>query len=444
MLELVTSGLAGMWLGAAGVDSSQISPAQSVTWQGVPWLVSVQPVEPEIERTIERYISTLKAQGLDPNSQALWLGTNGTNAIDRQSKKLFPVASLTKTATTLAALKTWGLDKRFDTLLSTTGKIEGGVLTGDLVVQGGGDPLFVWEDGIAIGRQLAKLGINKIQGNLVVVGNFHMNYKADPQVAGNLLKQALAGNNLPADIKAWIDKDVNVVGLAKSNDVKMGAAKIEITGNAIVAAAPLLDTAPLLQHQSLSLVAILRQMNLYSNNEIAQILADAVGGAGKVMDIAAATADFPRTEIQLANGSGLGTQNQISGRAVGRIFRTIDRLVQPASLTIGDLFPVAGFDRTGTLKDRNLPAGVTMKTGTLNEVSALTGVLPTRDRGLVWFTIINKGTQIAKLRQQQDTLLQDLLKTWGKVTPPPATARHDRTPAYFGDPARDRILISNK
>jgi serine-type D-Ala-D-Ala carboxypeptidase/endopeptidase (penicillin-binding protein 4) len=74
-------------------------------------------------------------------------------------------------------------------------------------------------------------------------------------------------------------------------------------------------------------------------------------------------------------------------------------------------------------------------------VSALGGVLPTRDRGLVWFTIVNKGSQIAKLRQQQDVLLQTLLKEWGEVTPTPlVVTRTDRPPAYFGDPARNLAI----
>jgi serine-type D-Ala-D-Ala carboxypeptidase/endopeptidase (penicillin-binding protein 4) len=61
-----------------------------------------------------------------------------------------------------------------------------------------------------------------------------------------------------------------------------------------------------------------------------------------------------------------------------------------------------------------LPVGTTIETGTLNEVSALSGVMPTRDRGLVWFVIINKGSQIGALRQQQDLLLQALAKEWGQ------------------------------
>jgi serine-type D-Ala-D-Ala carboxypeptidase/endopeptidase (penicillin-binding protein 4) len=442
MLELVSSGLMGVWLNAAGVDTKNLSPAEFAAWQGMPWVTSAQPIEPSINGTIDRYFATLKAQGLDPNAQAVWLRTDSMQAFDRRSHIPVPVASLTKTATSLAALATYGLEKRFDTFFSSTGKVKNGVLVGDLIVQGGGDPLFVWEDAIEIGRRLQELGIRQVQGNLLIVGNFHMNYKSDPQTAGNLLKQGLGGENLPSELKAWIDKDVNVVKLPEGGGIKQAKpAPLAITGQAIVTTAPPANATPLIRYQSLKLVEIVRQMNIYSNNEIAQILADSVGGAEKVMDIAAVAAQFPRNEIQLVNGSGLGEQNQISPRAVGQIFRTLHQIVQPAGLTIGDLFPVAGGVKIGTLKDRNLPAGVTMKTGTLNAVSALTGVLPTRDRGLVWFTIVNKGWQIPKLRQQQDVFLQDLLKTWGAVKPPLATARHDRSPAYFGDPNRSQILL---
>jgi serine-type D-Ala-D-Ala carboxypeptidase/endopeptidase (penicillin-binding protein 4) len=100
-------------------------------------------------------------------------------------------------------------------------------------------------------------------------------------------------------------------------------------------------------------------------------------------------------------------------------------------------------EQLGTLKDRKLPVGTTIKTGTLNEVSALSGVMPTRDRGLVWFVIINKGSQIGALRQQQDLLLQALAKEWGEITPAPlVVSRHDPSVEYFGDIDRNVAIVS--
>jgi D-alanyl-D-alanine carboxypeptidase/D-alanyl-D-alanine-endopeptidase (penicillin-binding protein 4) len=443
MLQLVSSGLVGMWLNMAGVDPTTTNPAQTFTWQGLSWLNPPTAVEPTVSKTIEQYLQSLKSQGLDPSKQAIWLRTDTTQLIDQNGNIPVPAASLTKTATTLAALKTWGLERRFDTFISTTGKIEGGVLEGDLVVQGGGDPLFVWEDAIAVARDLQTLGINRIAGNLVIAGNFHMNYKADPQIAGELFKQGLAGQNLPPDLLAWIDRDVNVVKLPKAKTaLSTKAPQIPIGGQILITPTPPTNTTPLIRHQSLTLLDIVRQMNIYSNNEVAQILADNLGGAEKVMAIAASTANFPPTEIQIINGSGLGTENRLSPRAVCQIFRTLHQMVQPLNLTIGDLFPVSGVEKTGTMKDRNMPTGTVMKTGTLNEVSALGGVLPTEDRGLVWFVIVNKGTQISKLRQEQDRLLQNLVAQWGKPQPLPlAVSRQDHHPAYFGDPDRNQIIL---
>lgn len=439
MLELVSSGLVGMWLTVAGVNSPAVTPAQAVTWQGMAWLNPPKPVEQKIESIVDRYLQTLKTQGLNLQQQAIWLQTNSNLLIDRNGTIPVPAASLTKTATSLAAISTWGLNKQFDTIISTNGKINQGTLIGDLVIKGGGDPLFVWEDGISLAQSLNKLGISRVSGNLIVVDKFHMNYKADPQTAGALLKQALTGINLPPALLNTEFKDVNIVKLPTAPTTTITRRpQVQIAGTVIVATELPTEVTPLIRHQSLPLIDIVRQMNIYSNNEIAQILADSLGGAAQVMKIVSTTAKFPPAEIQLINGSGLGVQNRLSPRAVAQIFRTLHQQLQPDNLNLADVFPVAGAEYIGTLKERNLPAGTTIKTGTLNEVSALGGVFPTRDRGLVWFVIVNKGTQIAKLRQQQDFLLQSLTKEWGAVTPTPLVVKkHDRPPAYFGDPDRN-------
>ena len=441
MLQLVSSGLMGMWLNLAGVSATPATPAQAVTWQGLSWLTLPKPVEPKIETTIAQYLQTLKAQGLDPQQQSIWLRTDNNLLIDRNGTIPVSAASLTKAATSLAVIKTWGLEKQFETIVSANGKIINGILVGDLIVKGGGDPLFVWEDAIALAASLNQLGINNVSGNLIVVDKFHMNYKADPQKAGELLKQALTGINLPPALLNTDFKDVNIVKLPTA-PAALPKSQVKIAGKVLVMSAPPTVITPLIRHRSLPLIDIVRQMNIYSNNEIAQILADSVGGAPQVMKIVSTTANFPPAEIQLINGSGLGVQNRLSPRAVCQIFRTLHQTLQPVNLNLADIFPVAGAESIGTLKERNLPAGTTIKTGTLNEVSALAGVLPTRDRGLVWFVVINKGSQISTLRQQQDILLQALLKEWGTVTPTPlVVTKHDRPPAYFGDPARNIAIV---
>ena len=443
MLQLISSGLAGMWLNLSGVNPQMVSPSQVTSWQGLPWLNPPKPVEAGVNKIVDEYVQALKVAGLDPQKQEIWLRTEGNVLIDRNGTIPVPSASLTKTATSLAALATWGANKRFITSISASGKIAGGVLDGDLIVEGGGDPLFVWEDAIAIAQSLNQLGIKKVSGNLIIVGNFYMNYKSNPQKAGELLKQALTGVNLPSTLLNTEFKDVNIVKLATAPG--MSGAKLPqvlIAGQIQVTIAPSSPIISLIKHESLLLSEIIKQMNIYSNNEIAEMLATGVGGAEAVMKIVSKSSKFPISEIQLINGSGLGVENKLSPRAVCQIFRALQQTLQLANLTLPDIFPVAGGESLGTLKDRNLPVGTTIKTGTLNEVSALGGVLPTRDRGLVWFVIVNRGSQIAQLRQQQDRLLHSLLKEWGEVTPTPlAVTKKDDAPAYLGDPKRNSIVL---
>ncbi|MCX7594606.1 MAG: D-alanyl-D-alanine carboxypeptidase, partial [Fischerella sp.] len=125
---------------------------------------------------------------------------------------------------------------------------------------------------------------------------------------------------------------------------------------------------------------------------------------------AAQMARIPESEIQLINGSGLGVENRISARAACAMLMAIQREALAHGLNLADLFPTSGFDQRGTLHARHIPAATVIKTGTLNDVSALAGVMPTRDRGLVWFAIINRGPYVPTFRSEQDKFLQRLLQ----------------------------------
>ncbi len=446
MFDLLASGVANEWLQTNKILPPKYDPVPIVsTWQGLPLLNPPLAADIPLQKAIDQYLIGLKAMGLNPAQQGIWLQTDSVPLVNQQANVPLPAASLTKSATTLAALKTWGFNKRFDTKIAKlpSSKIQGDTLVGDLVIEGAGDPLFVWEDAQALAHTLNKMGIKQISGNLQIVGNFAMNYQQDPQKAGELLKQGLSGATLAQSLTAEQLKDVNVIQSQTAKLSNLGKFQVKVAGSVLVATEMPQNAEVIIQHRSLPLPDIIREMNIYSNNEIAQMLADSVGGHEKVMEIAANAAEFTPGEIQLINGSGLGVQNQIAPHAASQIFRAIHRLAKTQNLTVADLFPASGTDSKGSMLDRKMPVGTTVKTGTLNEVSALTGALPTRDRGLVWFTIINRGTQIPQLRQQQDRLLQTLQTNWGQPTVSPwGIARHNITPPYLGDPERNEIIIN--
>ena len=75
------------------------------------------------------------------------------------------------------------------------GTIENGVLMGDLIVEGGDDALFVWEEAIALGNTLEQMGISRVTGDLIVTNGFSMNFESNSQQSGQWLKESLNSAN---------------------------------------------------------------------------------------------------------------------------------------------------------------------------------------------------------------------------------------------------------
>ena len=440
MLELFSSGLISLWLDMAGLYRPAVSGGNAIATlfgQETPW--AVLPGIPDVaaQITLQRYLEGLTRKGLAVTSQGVWLQSGAQFLASNQGTTPLPAASLTKIATSLASLETWGPDHQFETLISATGPIQNGAVEGDLVIQGGGDPLVVWEEAIALGNELNRIGITKVTGNLVLTGDFLMNFETKPEKAGALLKQALNANSWSGEVTDQYQK--LPTGTPRPHVAIAGEVQAVSYGADLLPKQILL-----LRHRSLPLSHILKLMNIYSNNVIAESLANSLGGAAVVAQQAALAADVPQAEIQLKNGSGLGTENQISPRAICAMFATIQRYLQFRNRTIADLFPIAGRDG-GTIDTRKIPPDAVVKTGTLNDVSALAGVLPTRKRGFVWFVMINRGTDLDDLRDRQDQLLQALIKQWGTVaTRPPALSPASTRPltALLGASDRTEIVRS--
>ncbi|NER26673.1 MAG: D-alanyl-D-alanine carboxypeptidase, partial [Symploca sp. SIO1C4] len=146
---------------------------------------------PETQQQIQQYLNDLAAKGFGKEKQGVWMQTGDTLLTNHQGTVPLSAASITKVATTLVALETFGPDYQFVTQIGATGPIEDGVLQGDLVIEGGEDPFFIWEEAIALGNTLNEMGIKRVTGNLVVIGKFYMNFATDTLTTGNLLKQGL-------------------------------------------------------------------------------------------------------------------------------------------------------------------------------------------------------------------------------------------------------------
>lgn len=413
--------LGSLW----GQQPKSLEPLPLIAWQSAAIFAIPTQGDPTVEAIVQDYLKTLSAKGLGYQNQRVWLETEWAELADRGGTVATSAASLTKIATTLASVETWPLEHRFETRIYQTGNLVNGVLEGDLVVEGTGDPMFVWEEAIAVGNSLNQLGIRQVKGNLIITGDFAMNFKTDPQLAGEFLKQGLNSEQWSSAVKSQSEK------LPKG----MPRPRVAIAGKVQVEPEVPFDAKILLRHQSLMLVELLKQMNLYSNNFISEMLAESVGGHQSVVKIVTEVARIPSSEIQLVNGSGLSVDNRISPRAVCQMLRALEQKLAPMEISVTDLFPVGGRDRTGTMQGRDIPRGVAIKTGTLAQVSALAGMIPTEERGQVWFAIVNSGGNIEEFRHQQDELLQQLSSYWELVPNPSLIPQSSEV--FLGDPSRN-------
>ncbi len=179
----------------------------------------------------------------------------------------FIPASSLKTLTTATALEVLGPDFRFTTELKSSAPIKDGVIQGDLVISGGGDPMLSVDDLIVWAADLKKRGLIRVTGGVRVDGSmFRGSLYGDFWNwgdIGNGYGSGVAGLNLnhnryiivfragaalgsPASI---LGTDVEIPGVAWNNEVTTGAPDsgdgVVIHGGETTSAIHLRGTVPL-------------------------------------------------------------------------------------------------------------------------------------------------------------------------------------------------------
>ncbi len=332
----------------------------------------------------------------------------------------FNPASTVKLATALDALHTFGPQHRFATVLWTNGTLDPatGTITGDLIVSGR-DPSFHYEHAVMLARELNRLGIRTVTGDLIVAPKFTMNYSWSTQASGDNFYDTLDATRRPAAAtRAWIDERTAL----NDQESLQTTPSVAVMGAVYIAPVPP-GARQLLTQRSSPLVDILKVLLCYSNNFMAERLGDTLGGPSGLRQFLISTVGLRADEVRLASTSGLGI-NRLSPRSMMKVYRALIAELSEHNLLPSDIMPVAGVD-PGTLHKRYTSyvarGSVVAKTGTLGRsdggVSALVGQMHTQTGETLYFIVFNQRGNVVRFRLMQDAIVAETQYAHGGPAP---------------------------
>lgn len=111
-------------------------------------------------------------------------------------------ASVAKIATAYAVLLEFGENFKWPTQVYYSGNLKSGVLHGDIIIKGYGDPTLKAADVKKFARKIAGFGIRKIVGNIVVDRSF---FKNSPKISSGFDKNFLSEYNAMPDALMYND-----------------------------------------------------------------------------------------------------------------------------------------------------------------------------------------------------------------------------------------------
>jgi D-alanyl-D-alanine carboxypeptidase/D-alanyl-D-alanine-endopeptidase (penicillin-binding protein 4) len=342
-------------------------------------------------------------------------------------------ASTMKLVTSAGALIELGGDFRFQTHLSVAaGTVpQGRVLVGPLYLRGSGDPVLAtrayasrYLAGRAtrladLARPLRAAGIRRVRGPIVADERLFDSRRLGPgwpsyysayasPLSALATNQDFAGNGRGAHVTSpplaaaqRLRATLAGFGVTQAGALRVGAAP---ASGRILATA----TSPPLR-------AIVRAMNLDSDNFIAETLAKDVGayatGRGTTRAGTAHTAALLRSRSilgprdRLADGSGLSRSNRLSASSLVRLIAAADGDAAWGAPLIASL--ARGGEGTLVRRFRSGPATrrVRAKTGYLNGVSTIAGRVVSRRGQRYAFALLMNSADITGARATQDRVI---------------------------------------
>lgn len=356
----------------------------------------------------------------------------GEVAGSQGADELINPASVVKAATTLLALERLGPGYRFETQFAIRGVFDAvtGVLEGDLVVIGAGDPDFHNENAFLVAEAFNRLGLRKVHGSILVNELFWMGWEGgsdrrakDPYVRATQMATRL---RLAFDPLRWT-RETHRSWSAFKTRRGLGSAtppSVVVTGSVGLDARP--EPHPtLIVHRSNPLLHTLKRFNAHSNNDIERLAAK-LGPPDVIASQLAERWQVPEGSVVLETLSGLGV-NRLSSRLVVHLMQDLARTCERLKLPLEEVLPTAGCG-TSTLsfypglRSSQASKALVAKTGTLTEtdggVSVLAGLVRTA-QGERYFCVAapGAGAGISAARDSNVRWLLQLIARHGGPVP---------------------------
>lgn len=352
------------------------------------------------------------------NGRALYSRRGTTRRVPASNQKLF---------TTGSALLRFGVSGRLSTAVMATASVDAaGLYNGDLYLKGFGDPSFgtigfvrsAYGAGATISDLATRLvnttGVRHIEGSIVgdeshfdsLRGTPYDGYRRSPFLGGQLT--ALAFNRgLTANGNFQATPALYAAGQLRAELVRLG---IRVTGTARAGATPA-EASQLAAVQSPTMTTLAGFTNRPSDNFFAEQILKAIGArfggggstAGGAGVVASVLSGFG-ARATVIDGSGLSYRNLVSPRDMTRFLAGMR--ASRVWAAFDSSLAVAG--RSGTLAGRmrgTTAAGRCRgKTGTLPEVSTLSGYCLARNGHLLAFSFLMDRTSAGRARARQDVM----------------------------------------
>src|ERR671935_862725 len=359
--------------------------------------------DPPLQKRLARALAVPHVRPSQTGALAVELAT-GQTVYAQNAAVPFAPASNEKLPVTLAALAVLGPSFRFETDVLGEGSQEGTVWNGSLVLQGHGDPTLSSGDLKTLALQLRRLGLRRVTG--AVLGDeswFDSRRTAPGWKPSFYLGESPPLSALAVDRAHYrgVFSRQPALGAALAFRDALRTAGIAVGGRATIGRADA-EAFPLVSVTSPTLAAIVRAMDLESDNYTAELLLKELGAVAAdhgttaagaaVVTKQLAAADVPLAGVRIVDGSGLSLLDRLTPNALVGILEAAWATPQLRDRFVASL-PVAGV--SGTLADRmrRPPArgNVVAKTGTTSIASALSGFV----RGRYVFAVVHNGHPVS-------------------------------------------------